>query len=67
MVGALLKDGWIREEKSGSILVYFHPLSRKRVAIHYHPHKTYGPKLLKALLEDIGWSEVDIRRLKLVK
>jgi carbamoylphosphate synthase small subunit len=39
----------------------------KRIAIHYHPHKTYGPALLKALIEDIGWKENDLRRLKLIK
>ncbi len=28
---------------------------------------TYGPKLLKGLLADIGWEEKDLRRLKLIK
>ena len=37
------------------------------MVIHYHPRKTYGPKLLKALLADIGWSEADMRRIKLIK
>jgi hypothetical protein len=39
----------------------------KRIVIHYHPRKTYGPKLLKSLLADIGWSEADMKRLKLIK
>lgn len=38
----------------------------KRIVIHDHPRKTYGPKLLKALLADIGWSEADMRRVKLI-
>jgi predicted RNase H-like HicB family nuclease len=38
-----------------------------RVTIHYHPKKTYGAKLLKGLLEDIGWSEEDMERLQLIK
>jgi len=37
------------------------------VSIHYHPGKTYGPKLLQALLDDTGWNILDLRRLKLVK
>ena len=39
----------------------------RRVVIHYHPKKTYGPQLLKALLSDIGWSTDDLKRLKLIK
>jgi hypothetical protein len=35
--------------------------------IHYHPRKTYGPKLLTALLNEIGWTEADMRRVKLIK
>lgn len=37
----------------------------QRITIHYHPKKTYGQHLLKSLLEDIGWSEADMKRLKL--
>jgi hypothetical protein len=39
----------------------------RRVQIHYHPQKTYGPKLLKDILGDIGWSEQDMRKIKLIK
>jgi predicted RNA binding protein YcfA (HicA-like mRNA interferase family) len=38
-----------------------------RVSIHYHPQKTYGPKMLKGLLDDIGWTEAQMRKLKLIK
>jgi len=38
-----------------------------RVSIHYHPKKTYGAKMLQGLLGDIGWSESDLRKLKLIK
>ena len=40
---------------------------RRRVAIHYHPKKTYGASLLQGLLEDIGWNEDDLQRLRLIK
>jgi hypothetical protein len=29
--------------------------------------KTYGPKLLKALVSNIGWTEADMRRLRLIR
>ena len=66
LVAALLKDGWAEDAGKGSIRVYRHPEGRRAV-IHYHPQKTYGPKLLKSLFQDIGWSEADLRRLKLIR
>lgn len=63
---ALVKDGWEREETSGATQGYYKG-EGQRVVIHYHPKKTYRPKLLKALIADIGWSEKDLKRLKLIK
>lgn len=63
---SLEKDGWIRDTSRGAILVFRHSDGR-RITIHYHPRKTYGAGLLKALLFDIGWNEDDLRRLKLIK
>lgn len=65
LVRALERDGWIQDESMGAVLVYLR--GDQRVTIHYHPKKTYGPKLLKALLSDIGWDEEDLKRLKLAK
>ncbi|MCL5958666.1 MAG: type II toxin-antitoxin system HicA family toxin [Chloroflexi bacterium] len=70
LITALLRDGWqldvVGKHKSGgSSRIYRHPDGRM-VVIHYHRHKTYGEKLLKGLLEDIGWTEEDMRRLKLI-
>jgi predicted RNA binding protein YcfA (HicA-like mRNA interferase family) len=66
IVRALEKDGWVLDITRGARRVYRHP-SGRRVAIDYHPQKTYGPGLLRALLEDIGWTVEDLRRLKLIK
>jgi predicted RNA binding protein YcfA (HicA-like mRNA interferase family) len=67
LISALERDGWeLEPDCTGGIQVYRNPQGQ-RVGIHYHPHKTYGPKLLKGLLADIGWDEKDMRRLKLVK
>jgi predicted RNA binding protein YcfA (HicA-like mRNA interferase family) len=66
LIRVLEKDGWVRDVGVGAELVYRDEDGRI-VSIHYHPRKTYRPGLLKALLEDIGWTEVDMRRLKLIK
>ena len=67
IISALLKDGFLPDEKVRTERVYRHPDGR-RVSIHYHEgSKGYYAGLLKSLLEAIGWSENDMRRLKLVK
>lgn len=38
------------------------------VIIHYHKSSdTFGPNLLKKLLDDTGWQIADLKRLKLIK
>ncbi len=66
LMSALEKDGAVLDMTRGAVQVYRYSDGR-RITIHYQPRKTYGPKLLKFLIEDIGWSEEDLRRLKLVK
>jgi predicted RNA binding protein YcfA (HicA-like mRNA interferase family) len=66
LMAALEKDGFLFEERTGATQGYRHPDGR-RVVVHYQPRKSYGPKLLKALIEDAGWSQADLRRLKLIK
>ncbi|MBI5075668.1 MAG: type II toxin-antitoxin system HicA family toxin [Nitrospirae bacterium] len=67
IVRALKKYGYVKDESSGAVHVYLHPQTRNRVTIHYHPRKTYGPNLLKGLLDVIGWSIEDMKKLKLIK
>ena len=66
LIWALRADGWEEDLTRGATRV-FRNSSGRRVVIHYHPKKTYGAKLLKALIEDIGWMSEDLKRLKLVK
>jgi len=67
LISALLKDGFVLDAKVKTERIYRH-LDGTRVSIHYHTgNKCYGARLLKTLLEDIGWSEDDMRQLKLVK
>jgi predicted RNA binding protein YcfA (HicA-like mRNA interferase family) len=67
LIKALEKDGWIRDEKAGQAYVYVNLDGKRRVTIHFHPQKTYQPKLLQGLLADIGWTEDEMRELKLIK
>jgi predicted RNA binding protein YcfA (HicA-like mRNA interferase family) len=69
LIAALKKDGYQKDPASSDATIAFIKTDPppKRVVIHYHPRKTYGPKLLKALLADIGWTEADMRRIKLIK
>ena len=67
IISALQKDGWAQDTSSGAVLVFRSSSTGGRVTIHYHPKKTYGAKLLKGLFSDIGWSEDDLRRLRLIR
>lgn len=66
LMRALERDGWERDGGRGSQLIY-RAADGRRVSVHYHPGKTFGRKLLQALLDDIGWTEDDLRRLKLIR
>lgn len=68
LIAALKRDGYKQDPSSADATIAYIKQTSKpsRVVIHYHPAKTYGAKLLKALLADIGWSEADMKRLKLI-
>jgi predicted RNA binding protein YcfA (HicA-like mRNA interferase family) len=70
LISALKKDGYVNDPASrDATIAYIKKAtgSNKRIVVHYHPGKTYGPNLLKALLDDIGWTEADMRRVRLIK
>ena len=66
IASALRKDGWEQENTRGATLPYRHSDGR-RVVLHMHPNATKGPRILKGLLDDIGWDESDLVRLKLIR
>ncbi|MGA2857241.1 MAG: type II toxin-antitoxin system HicA family toxin [Candidatus Sulfotelmatobacter sp.] len=71
LIAALEADGYHKDPASRDATVayirYGHPTS-DRVVIHYHPGKTYRPKLLLALLAAAGWTtEEHLIRVGLVK
>lgn len=75
LVSTLERDGWVLEKpsaSSGAVRLYIkYDLNRKplrRVEIHYHrSSETMGAGLLKGILDDTGWTEKEMRRLKLTK
>lgn len=68
LMKALKKDGWVEEPTVGATIPFRHPGTKKIVVIHYHPKKTYrNPGLLKGILDVIGWSEKEMKNLKLIK
>ena len=67
LMRALEKDGYKLDSNSNSKLSYRHSVTKNRIVIHYHPGKSWGDKFLQGLLDDIGWTEKDLRRLKLIK
>jgi predicted RNA binding protein YcfA (HicA-like mRNA interferase family) len=69
LIAALKRDGYRQDPASADATIAYIKTGNpsQRIVIHYHPRKTYGPKLLKSLLADIGWSEADMRRVKLIK
>ncbi len=68
LIQALVKDGAIWDNpNSGSSSRVFKLRSGFKVVIHYHPHKTYGSQMLNYLIEKTGWTDKDLKRLKLIK
>jgi len=67
LISALLRDGFVPDVYIRTERIYRHPDGRK-ISIHYHKGSDcFGRGLLIALLEDIGWSETYMRKLKFIK
>lgn len=67
---ALLKDGWVQEITSHGPQAYRHPdrpEGSNRVVLHIHAKATKSPRIMKGLLDQIGWTVDDMIRLKLIK
>jgi len=67
LCAALERDGFILDRQRGSHRVYYNPQGKRRVVIPYHgPGATFPYGTLKAIIEDLGWGEEDLKRLKLL-
>ena len=70
IIQALNRDGWKEEvKKSGARGFSKQQNGRKYyLTIHYHPRKTYNAGFLSNFFEQqAGWTESDLRRLKLIR
>ncbi len=67
LVNALLHDGFLleRETRSGG-RIYRHPDGRITVIHYHHGNDTLTRQTLRSVLEAIGWTENDLRPLKLI-
>lgn len=67
LCAALERDGFVLDRQRGSHRVYRNARDGRRVVIAYrHPGDTFPLKTLQAMLEDLGWTEVDLKRLRLL-
>ena len=65
LMRAVEKDGWTRVVRKNNTARY--EKDGKDIVIHFHPGKTFGEGLLKDLLERTGWTDEDLKKLKLIK
>lgn len=68
MAGALLHDGFRLQRQRGSHRRYAHPDGR-RVTLSFHrSSQTFRIGTLKSIIEtQAGWTELDLKRLGLIK
>ena len=68
LIAALIRDGFSLRHRSGSHRRYRHPDGRRVTVSLHHPGDTFRPKTLRSMIQDqAGWSEDDLRRLKILK
>jgi predicted RNA binding protein YcfA (HicA-like mRNA interferase family) len=65
-IRALHADGFRLTRTRGSHHVYRHPDGRRAVVAYHRLSDTFPIGTLRAMIEDIGWFEADLRRLGLV-
>jgi predicted RNA binding protein YcfA (HicA-like mRNA interferase family) len=66
-VRALLRDGFVFVRQKGSHQTYRHPDGRTVTVVFHRSGETFRPGTLKDMIGDAGWTEDDLRRLKLLK
>ena len=66
-VNALLRDGFLVVRQKGSHQTYRHPDGRTVTVIFHHSGATFRPGTLEDMITEAGWTESDLRRLKLLK
>jgi predicted RNA binding protein YcfA (HicA-like mRNA interferase family) len=68
LISALIRDGFEFDRQRGSHHLYYHADGRRVTVSFHHPAETFPPKTLKRIIEEqVGWTEADLQRLKLLK
>jgi predicted RNA binding protein YcfA (HicA-like mRNA interferase family) len=66
LVRALERDGFTYTRRKGAQRVYRHSDGRRVVIHHHRASDTFRRKTLGQIIEATGWTEADLRRLKLI-
>lgn len=67
IVNALLKDGFLLDRQTGSHHQFLHHVKGRVTISFHHPGDTFPLGTLKGIIQDAGWTEDDLKRLKLLK
>lgn len=66
IISALVRDRFTFDRGDGSHQIYYHSDGR-RVTVTYHGgSRTFERKTLKSMIDQTGWTEEDLKRLKLI-
>ena len=66
-LSALEHEGFYLRKGRGSHHIYQRPDGRRVLIVYHSLGDTFGPKTIKAILQDTHWTEEDLKRLKLIK
>jgi predicted RNA binding protein YcfA (HicA-like mRNA interferase family) len=66
LIRALHADGFRLTRTRGSHHIYRHADGRRVIVAYHRLGNTFPIGTLKAMIDDIGWSEADLRRLGLL-
>lgn len=67
LLSALVRDGFHLDRKSGSHYQFRHPDKGRVTLSFHHSRDTFPPKTLRSIIQDAGWREEDLKRLKILK
>jgi len=67
IISALIKDEFHLDRESGSHQQYLHPNKGRVTVSFHHPSDTFPPKTLRRIIQEAGWTEKDLKKLKLLK
>jgi predicted RNA binding protein YcfA (HicA-like mRNA interferase family) len=66
LISALIRDGFSLDRGSGSHQIYYHPDGRRVTVLFHRSSDSFRRKTLKSMLDQAGWTEDDLKRLKLI-